>query len=65
MKRPWQGKKKLMWKRELLKDKEVESNFNDAILKVMKSENSDVNDIETRWQKLKESILYGAKRSLL
>jgi len=51
-----------LWKRELLKDKEVESNFNDAILKVMKSENSDTIDIETRWQKLKESILHGAKK---
>jgi len=33
-----------MWKKELLKDKEVESNFNDAILKVMNSENSDITD---------------------
>ena len=51
-----------MWKRELLKDNEVESNFNDAILKVMKSENSDIIDIETRWQKLKESIQHGAQK---
>jgi len=40
----------------------VESNFNDAILKVMKSENSDIIDIETRWQKLKESIQHGAQK---
>jgi len=40
----------------------VESNFNDAILKVMKSENSDIIDIEMRWQNLKESILHGAKK---
>jgi len=46
----------------VLRYKEVESNFNDAILKVMKSENRDIIDIETRWQKLKESILHGAKK---
>ena len=51
-----------MWKRELLKDKEVESNFNDAILKVMKSENSDIIDTETRWQKLEESVQHGAQK---
>jgi len=64
MKRPRRGKQKVMWKRELLKNKDVESDFNDAILKVMKSENCDIIGIETNWQKIKRKyrLLYGAKK---